>query len=75
MVFRVVTTKDVPAAADRQTAGLAAIALLLLLVAVGVWLTRELVAADRLESCLAAGYRHCEERVPGLRPLLPPSWL
>lgn len=71
MVFRVVTTDDVEAGADRKTAGLAAIALLLLLVATGVWITRELVAASMLEACIASGYHHCEERLPALRHLLP----
>jgi hypothetical protein len=74
MVFRIVTTDDVQSTADRQTAGLAAIALLLLLVVTGVWITRELVIADKLEICLASGNRHCEERVPALRHLLPANW-
>lgn len=71
MVFRIVTTHSVQSTADRQTAGLAALALLLLLVVTGVWITRELVAADMLEACLASGNRHCEQRVPALRHLLP----
>jgi hypothetical protein len=74
MVFRIVTTDEVQSTADRQTAGLAAIALLLLLVVTGVWITRELVAADMLEACIASGNHHCEERVPALRRLLPANW-
>lgn len=74
MVFRIVTTDDVQSTADRQTAGLAAIAVLLILVVTGVWITRELMAADMLQSCIASGNRHCEERVPALRRLLPANW-
>jgi hypothetical protein len=74
MAFRIVTTEDVQTTADRQTAGLGALALLLLLVVTGVWVARELIAADMLERCLASGNRHCEERVPALRHLLPANW-
>ena len=74
MVFRIVTTDDIQATADRQTAGLAAIALLLCLILAGVWIARELVAARMLQTCIAAGSRHCEERVPALRHLLPQEW-
>ena len=74
MVFRIVTPESVQTTSDRQTAGLGAIALLLLLVVSGVWTARELIAADMLEQCLASGNHHCEERVPALRHLLPPNW-
>ncbi len=74
MAFRIVTTDDVQTSADRQTTGLAAMALLLLLVVGGVWVTRELVATGMLEACIASGNHHCEERIPALRRLLPADW-
>ncbi len=79
MVFRIVTARDPEAAtefqtADRQTAGLAAIALLLLLVVSGVFVTRELMAAHMLQTCIASGNRHCQEILPALHRLLPAGW-
>ncbi|MDE2334310.1 MAG: hypothetical protein KGK10_07210 [Rhodospirillales bacterium] len=74
MAFRIVTTDDVQTSADRRTAGLAAVAVLLLLIVAGVWVTRELVAAEMLEACIASGNHHCEERLPALRRLLPADW-
>ena len=74
MVFRIVTRRDFEAGADRQSASLAAMALLLLLIVTGVWITRRLVAADLLAACLASGNHHCEERIPALRRMLPADW-
>ncbi len=74
MVFRIVTAQDAENVANRQTAGLAAIALLLLLVVSGVFVTRELMAAHMLQTCIASGNRHCRESLPALRRLLPLGW-
>ncbi len=74
MVFRIVTTDDIQTTADRQTAGVAAIALLLFLIVAGVWIARELVAARILQTCIASGSHHCEEQVPALHRLLPNDW-
>lgn len=74
MAFRIVTKDDIEAASDRQSASLAAVALLLLLVASGVLVTRELIVADAYEACLSSGRHHCAEIVPELHNLLPAGW-
>jgi hypothetical protein len=48
------------AAADRQTASLAALALVLLLVVLGLFLVRTLAAKCAVEDCLLAGRRNCD---------------
>ncbi len=46
--------------ANRQTASLAAIAVTLLLLVVGLFLVHELAAKSRLEDCLLSGRRNCD---------------
>lgn len=46
--------------ADRQTASLAAIAVTLVLLILGLLLVRELAAESKLEDCLLAGRRNCD---------------
>jgi len=48
------------ASADRQTASLAALAFLLLLVVLGLFLVRTLTASCAVEDCLLAGRRNCD---------------
>jgi uncharacterized membrane protein len=48
------------AAANRQTASLAALALLLALVVVGLFLVRALAASGAVQDCLMAGRRNCD---------------
>jgi hypothetical protein len=47
--------------ADRQTASLAAVAVTLLLIVVGLFLVRELRAKSILEDCLLSGRTNCIE--------------
>ena len=54
--------------ADRRTAGLAAIVVVLLLLIGGLVLARALYAKSKLEDCLMAGRRDCDHLViPGRR--------
>ncbi|MDR3536739.1 MAG: hypothetical protein P4L71_09595 [Acetobacteraceae bacterium] len=46
--------------ANRQTASLAAVAITLLLLIVGLFLVRELTAKSRVEDCLLSGRRNCD---------------
>ncbi|MBN8925521.1 MAG: hypothetical protein BGO51_13665 [Rhodospirillales bacterium 69-11] len=46
--------------ADRQTASLAAVAVTLVLLILGLLLVRELAAESKLEDCLLAGRRNCD---------------
>lgn len=46
--------------ADRRTAGLAAIAVVLLLLIGGLALTKTLHRKSQLEDCLMAGHRDCD---------------
>ena len=48
------------AGADRQTESLAALALLLFLVVVGLFLVRVLEGKGAVEDCLLAGGRNCD---------------
>ncbi len=50
---------DDQAEADRQTASLAGIAVVLLLIALGLALVRELRAVATMEDCLLAGRSSC----------------
>jgi hypothetical protein len=52
--------------ANRQTASLAGVAVTLLLLAVGLFLVRELHAKAVIEDCLMAGRIHCDWLVQGL---------
>jgi hypothetical protein len=52
--------EDDEAAADRQTASLAGIAVTLLLLIVGLFLVRELHAKAAIEDCLMAGRSNCD---------------
>lgn len=52
-------------AANRQTASLAGVAVTLLLVAVGLFLVRELHAKSAIEDCLMAGRIQCDWLVQG----------
>lgn len=47
--------------ADRQTASLAAVAVTLFLIVLGLFLVRELRAKSLLEDCLLAGRTNCVE--------------
>jgi len=53
--------------ADRRTAGLAAIAVVLLLLIGGLLLTKTLHKKSILEDCLMAGRRDCDQLVNGPR--------
>lgn len=46
--------------ANRQTASLAAIAVVLLLIVVGLFLVQTLRSKARIEDCLMAGRRNCD---------------
>lgn len=46
--------------ANRQTASLAAVAVTLLLLVLGLFLVHELTAKSRLEDCLLSGRRNCD---------------
>ncbi len=46
--------------ANRQTASLAAVAVTLLLLILGLFLVRELTAKSRIEDCLLSGRRNCD---------------
>lgn len=45
---------------DRRTAGLAALAVVLLLLIGGLFLVQHLLSAARLENCLMSGRRNCD---------------
>lgn len=56
---------------DRQTASLAAVAVTLLLLVVGLFLVHELTMKSKVEDCLLSGRRNCDllvvnRPVPGL---------
>ena len=53
--------------ADRRTAGLAAIAVVLLLLIGGLILTKTLHRKSQVEDCLMAGRRDCDALVTGFR--------
>ncbi len=64
--------EDEQASADRQTKSLAALAFVLLLVVLGLFLVRTLSASCAVEDCLLAGRRNCDAvAVANPRPLLP----
>jgi hypothetical protein len=46
--------------ANRQTASLAAVAVTLVLLVVGLFLVQQLAAKSRLEDCLLSGRRNCD---------------
>jgi hypothetical protein len=52
--------EDDEAAADRQTASLAGVAITLVLLIVGLFLVRELHAKAAIEDCLMAGRSNCD---------------
>jgi hypothetical protein len=53
--------------ADRRTAGLAAIVVVLVLLIGGLWLTRVLHNKSQMEDCLMAGRRDCDRLIDGAR--------
>jgi hypothetical protein len=53
--------------ADRRTAGLAAIVVVLVLLIGGLLLTRTLHKKSLLEDCLMAGRRNCDQLIDGTR--------
>ena len=53
--------------ADRRTAGLAAIVVVLLLLIGGLMLAHTLQKKSRLEDCLMAGRRDCDQLINGPR--------
>ena len=53
-------TEDEQAAADRQTASLAGLAAVLLLVVLALHLIRVLTATASIQDCLMAGRRDCD---------------
>lgn len=50
--------------ANRQTASLAAFAVVLLLIVAGLFLVQTLRSKSRIEDCLMAGRRNCDAVVP-----------
>ena len=50
-------------AADRQTASLAAVAVVLVLLVGGLFLVHQLWTAARIEDCLLSGQRNCDTLV------------
>jgi hypothetical protein len=50
-------------AADRQTASLAGIVVILMLLVGGLFLVQELRTASKIEDCLLAGHRNCDSLV------------
>jgi hypothetical protein len=54
------TDADVQAQADRRTAALASVAVVLGLIVVGLWLVHALAKTSRIEDCLMAGRTNCE---------------
>jgi hypothetical protein len=59
--------------ANRQTASLAAVAVTLLLLVLGLFLVRELAAKSRVEDCLLSGRRNCDSLLSGVSDPRP-SW-
>ena len=53
--------------ADRRTSGLAAIAVVLLLLIGGLLLTKTLHKKSQMEDCLMAGHRDCDQLINGSR--------
>jgi hypothetical protein len=62
LIFRGEDDQD---GADRQTESLAALAVVLFLVVVGLFLIRQLHSKAQLEDCLLAGLRNCDKMVVG----------
>ena len=60
---RFLDLEDDQAGANRQTASLAALALVLLLVVVSLGLVRELRYKTTIEDCLLAGRTNCSEAI------------
>ena len=60
---RLPTDEQTQADADRQTAGLAGFALVLLLLVVGLFLVHTLYRNATVEDCLMAGHRDCDRLV------------
>jgi hypothetical protein len=52
-------------AAERQTAGLAGMVIVLLLLVCGLFLVQQLRSASMIEDCLMAGGRNCDGLVTG----------
>jgi len=63
---RVLDEFDDLEAADRQTASLAGVAVILLLLVVGLFLIRELHAKSMIEDCLLAGRSNCDAIVSSM---------
>ncbi len=59
-MFRFVPLGDEEEAANRQTESLAALALVLTLVVVGLFLVRTLSCKAAVEDCLISGRRNCD---------------
>ena len=53
--------------ADRQTASLAAVAVTLVLLVLGLFLIHQLATVSTIEDCLLAGRRNCDLLVAGRR--------
>jgi hypothetical protein len=53
--------------ADRRTAGLAAIVVVLVLLIGGLWLTQTLHKKSVMEDCLMAGRQNCDALINGPR--------
>jgi hypothetical protein len=58
---------DSDEAAERQTASLAGVAIILLLLVGGLFLVQHLRASAALQDCLLSGRRNCETAVTGSR--------
>lgn len=50
--------------ADRQTASLAALAVVLVILVAAMWLTQKLQATARVEDCLLSNQLNCDRLVP-----------
>jgi len=58
--------------ADRQTASLAGLAVVLLLVVVGLYLVHTLATKAAVEDCLLAGRHNCDAMIKPAPALFPP---
>ena len=63
---RVVDEIEDQAAADRQTASLAGVAITLLLLVVGLFLVHELHNKEIIEDCLLSGRSNCDATIGSL---------
>jgi hypothetical protein len=58
---------DDPEQGDSRRGALLGLAIAVVLLAVGLWLARELTAASRMQDCLASGRTNCNSIDPAAR--------